>query len=147
LIYKFQIQNPKFQINMTSDDLKLRSKKFALRVIKLVETLPYKMSGKIIANQLLRSATSVGANYRAAFRSRSKIEFISKIRIVEEEADESLYWLELVRESDLVKEVRISELIKEASELTAIFTSIGKTSKQNLKNSKSEIPNSKLKNA
>ena len=144
---KFQIQNPIFQINMTSEELKFRTKKFALRVMNLIETLPNKMSGKVVANQLLRSATSAGANYRSACRSRSKVEFISKIRIVEEEADESLYWLELIKESGLVKEVRISELIEEASELTAIFTSIGKTSKQNLKYSKSEIPNSKSKNA
>jgi len=147
LALKFQIQNPIFQINMTSEELKFRTKKFALRVMNLIETLPNKMSGKVVANQLLRSATSAGANYRSACRSRSKVEFISKIRIVEEEADESLYWLELIKESGLVKEVRISELIEEASELTAIFTSIGKTSKQNLKYSKSEIPNSKSKNA
>jgi len=100
---------------MTSEELKLRTKKFALRVINLIENLPKNSSGKVIGNQLLRSATSVGANYRAACRSRSKIEFISKIRVVEEEADESMYWLELIKESNIIKEVRISELIKEHS--------------------------------
>ncbi|MBL8008564.1 MAG: four helix bundle protein [Ignavibacteria bacterium] len=129
---------------MTSEELKLRTKKFSLRVINLIESLPNSISGKVIANQLIRSATSVGANYRSACRSRSKAEFVSKIRIVEEEADESLYWLEIIKESKLVREVRIADLIKEAMELTAIFTSIGKTSKINLKNSNSEIPNSKL---
>lgn len=107
---------------MTSDELKLRTKKFSLRVINLIENLPKSMTGKVIANQLLRSATSVGANYRSACRSRSKVEFISKIRIVEEEADESMYWLEIIKESQLIKEERISDLLKEASELTAIFT-------------------------
>ncbi|MEO6695831.1 MAG: four helix bundle protein [Ignavibacteria bacterium] len=101
----------------------------------------------MLGNQLLRCATSIGANYRAACRSRSKIEFISKIRIVEEEADESIYWLELIKESKLMSEEKISLLLKESNELTAIFTSIGKTSKYNLRKSKSEIPNSKLKNA
>lgn len=97
---------------MTSEELKLRTKKFSLRVINLIESLPNSISGKVIANQLIRSATSVGANYRSACRSRSKAEFVSKIRIVEEEADESLYWLEIIKESKLVREVRIADLIK-----------------------------------
>lgn len=112
---------------MTSDELKLRTKKFALRVIKLTESLPKNSLGKVLGNQLLRSATSIGANYRAACRSRSKVEFISKIRIVEEEADESIYWLELIKESKLISEEKISSLIKESNELTAIFTSIEKS--------------------
>ena len=129
---------------MNSEELKNRTKKFALRIIKLIENLPVSNTGKIIGNQLLRSSTSIGANYRSACRSRTKIEFISKIRIVEEEADESVYWIELIKESELIGENKNSDLLKEAHELTAIFTSIGKTSKQNLKNSKSEIPNSKF---
>ncbi|MGH2574227.1 MAG: four helix bundle protein, partial [Ignavibacteria bacterium] len=80
---------------------------------------------------ILRCATSIGANYRAACRARSKADFISKITVVEEEADESLYWLELIKDSKLVKEERLTDLIKEADELTAIFTSIGKTTKMN----------------
>jgi four helix bundle protein len=89
---------------MTSDELKLRTKKFSLRVINLIENLPKSMTGKVIANQLFRSATSVGANYRSACRSRSKVEFISKIRIVEEEADESMFtgW-KLIKESQFNK--------------------------------------------
>ncbi|MEZ4824369.1 MAG: four helix bundle protein [Ignavibacteria bacterium] len=77
---------------MTSDELKQRTKTFALRVIRLVENLLNNMTGKVLGNQLIRSATSVGANYRAACRSRSKQEFVSRIKVVEEEADESLYF-------------------------------------------------------
>jgi len=128
---------------MTSDELKLRTKKFALRIIKLTENLPDNQSGKIIGNQLIRSATSVGANYRAACRSRSKQEFISKIKIVEEESDESLYWLELIREIKCFSEKRMSCIIKEADELTAIFTSTVKTAKTNYLNQKSKTKNLK----
>ncbi len=126
---------------MNYDELKNRIKKFALRIIKLTENLPVTNTGKIIGNQLLRSAASIGANYRSACRSGTKIEFISKVRIVEEEADESVYRIELIKESELIRENKINDLLKEAHELTAIFTSTGKTTKQNLKNSKSEIPN------
>lgn len=128
---------------MTSDELKLRTKKFALRIIKLTENLPDNQSGKIIGNQLIRSATSVGANYRAACRSRSKQEFISKIKIVEEEADESMYWLELIREIKFFNVNRMNGIIKEADELTAIFTSTVKTAKTNYLNQKSKIKNLK----
>ncbi len=128
---------------MTSDELKQRTKNFSIRVINLIRTLPNNKIGYVLGNQLLRSATSIGANYRAACRSRSKAEFISKIRVVEEESDESVYWIELIKESNLFNENRLSEILKEANELTAIFTSIGKTSKMNLSYSKSEIPNSK----
>ena len=128
---------------MTSDELKLRTKKFALRIIKLTENLPDNQCGKIIGNQLIRSATSVGANYRAACRSRSKQEFISKIKIVEEEADESMYWLELIREIKFFNVNRMNGIIKEADELTAIFTSTVKTAKTNYLNQKSKIKNLK----
>ncbi len=88
---------------MNSDDLKFRTKKFAIRIIRLIENLPNNPTGRVLGNQLLRSATSVGANYRAACRSRSKKEFISRIKIVEEEADESLYWLELINELNFLR--------------------------------------------
>ncbi len=80
--------------------MKLRTKKCALRIIKLIECLPKRNASDVIGNKLLRSATSVGANYRAACRSRSKIEFISRIKIGEEESDESMYWLELIKETN-----------------------------------------------
>ena len=116
---------------MRTEELKLRTKQFALRVIKLVEALPKNKIGDVLGNQLLRSATSVEANYRAACRARSKADFISKIAIVEEEADESLFWLELIAESGLMNTARLKDLTKEADELTAIFTATGKTAKQN----------------
>ena len=128
---------------MTSDELKLRTKKFALGIIKLTENLPDNQRSKIIGNQLIRSATSVGANYRAACRSRSKREFISKIKIVEEESDESLYWLELIREINCFSEKRMCCIIKEADELTAIFTSTVKTAKTNYLYQKSKTKNLK----
>jgi len=103
------------------DDLKLRTKQFSLRVIHLCETLPPKPSARVIGNQLLRSATSVGANYRAACRARSNADFVSKIRVVLEETDESGYWLELLVESGLVTQERLSELLRETEELIAIF--------------------------
>ena len=128
---------------MTSEELKQRTKTFALRVIRLVENLPNNMTGKVLGNQLIRSATSVGANYRAACRSRSKQEFVSRIKVVEEEADESLFWLELIMEKNIFKLEKINGLIKEADELTAIFTSTNKTAKVNFLNQRSKIKKKK----
>src|SRR5208337_4457699 len=105
---------------MTPRELQTRTKAFALRVIKLVDTLPRGTVGQIIGRQLLRSATSVGANYRAACRSQSHAEFAAKLSVVLEEADEALYWLELLQESTLIKPERLTELLKEANELVAI---------------------------
>ena len=90
---------------MTPEDLKVRTKQFGLRVIRLVEALPITQTASVIGKQLLRCATSVGANYRAACRSRSKAEFIARLGTVEEEADESIYWLEVLVEAKLVKSV------------------------------------------
>lgn len=127
---------------MNKSELKSRTKKFALRIIKLVDELPNTKAGHTIGNQIIRSGTSIAANYRAAYRARSSAEFISKLAIVEEESDETLFWLELIVESNLVKEEHLKELIKEADELTAIFTAAGKTAKAN-KNLKSSIKNPK----
>lgn len=111
-------------------DLKLRTKRFALAVIDLVKSLPPVRTGDVIGKQLLRSATSVGANYRSACRARSNADFISKIAIVEEEADESMYWIELLEESRILGEsTSVTTLLKEADELTAIFATAGKTAK------------------
>jgi four helix bundle protein len=106
-----------------SAELQQRTKTFALRVLKLIEHLPKTIGGRILANQLARSGTSVGANYRAACRARSRAEFASKLGTVAEEADESLYWLELIRDGNLIGGKRITPLVSEADELTAIFTS------------------------
>jgi four helix bundle protein len=88
---------------MDKQELKVRTKNFALRIIKLTEALPKNSAGRVIGNQLLRSGTAVGANYRAVCRARSKQEFIAKLGIVVEESDESCFWLELIVESGLIK--------------------------------------------
>jgi len=115
---------------MTPKELQVRTKAFALRIIKLVDVLPRSAAGQIIGRQLLRSATSVGANYRAACRAQSHAEFAAKLSIVVEEADETVYWLELLEESSLVKKERLSELLKEANELLAISVAARKTAKK-----------------
>jgi four helix bundle protein len=106
---------------MKETELKDRTKKFALRVLKLVAALPRSIEGRAIGGQLVRSGTAVGANYRAACRGRSKAEFISKLGTVEEEADESAYWMELIIDAGLLKAKRINALYQEANELTAIM--------------------------
>lgn len=115
---------------MTPGELKTRIKFFALRVIKLVTVIPHGRANDIIARQILRSATSVGANYRSACRAQSRADFAAKMAIVGEEADETLYWLELLGESGLMKAERLKDLIKEADELVAIVTATRKTAKR-----------------
>ncbi len=107
---------------MSKAELLARTKTFSLRILELVDHLPRTMSGRAIGNQLVRCGTSVGANYRAACRSRSRAEFAAKLGIVAEEADETVYWLELLRDAKLLTEAKLSELLREANELTAIFT-------------------------
>ena len=109
--------------------MKRRTKEFALRVIRLAGSLPKKRSAAVIAGQLLRSGTSVGANYRAACRAKSQADFVAKIGIVEEEVDESLYWMELLIDAGLVTKKRLSLLMKEADELLAIAVSSIKTAR------------------
>ena len=108
-------------------ELKARTKKFLLRVIKLVGALPKTVEGRAISGQLIRSGTSVGANYRAACRGRSKPDFISKLGIVEEEADESAFWMELIIESGLMRKEMVEPLLQEANELVAIMTASRKS--------------------
>ena len=115
---------------MTPKELQSRTKAFALRVIKLVDALPRSTAGWIIGRQLLRSATSVGANDRAACRAQSHAKFAAKLSIVVEEADGSLYWLELLQESGLIKPRQSTELIKRANEIVAINVAARKTAKQ-----------------
>ena|ERR1017187_2023233 len=105
---------------MSNENLKQRTKQFALRIIKLVESLPHDRTCDVLGKQLLRAGTSVGANYRAACRARSAADFISKMGIVEEEADESGYWMELLVDANKIKLTKISALLTEAGELTAI---------------------------
>jgi four helix bundle protein len=106
---------------MKSAEMQDRTKSFALRVLSLIEQLPNTIGGRILANQLARSATSVSGNYRAACRARSRAEFASKLGTVAEEADESLHWLELIRDGAFISEKKIASLVSEADELTAIF--------------------------
>ena len=113
------------------EEFKRRTKLFALRAIRLVEALPRKRSAETIGRQLLRAATSVGANYRAACRARSPAEFRAKLGIVEEEADECLYWMELLVEADLVREERLRDLIDEANEILAMTVSSINTARRN----------------
>jgi four helix bundle protein len=110
--------------------LQQRTKQFHSDIIKLCEDLPRNAAGFETAKQIFRSAGSVGANYRATVRAKSKADFIYKIEIVLEEADESMYWLEVIRDSNLRTGTEIERLIREANELTAIFAATDKTAKQ-----------------
>jgi four helix bundle protein len=112
---------------MDERELKGRTKKFSLRIIKLVGSLPRSVEGRAIGNQLIRAGTSVGANYRAACRGRSKPEFVAKLGIVEEEADESAFWMELIVESGLMKKELVEPLLREANEIVAIMAASRKS--------------------
>ncbi len=102
---------------------------FAVRIIALVEALPRSKAAQHVSGQLLRAGTAVGSNYRAACRARSHAEFLSKLAIVVEEADESVYWLDVLAESQLVKAGRLGDLQKEANELLSIFAAARKTAR------------------
>lgn len=117
---------------MTEDQLKDRPKAFALRVMKLVDSLPRTSAGRAIGSQWIRSGTSVGADYRAACGGRSRAEFIAKLGVVREEADESASWLELIIAGNLLKPPLVEPLPNEASELTAIFTASILSAKKNI---------------
>lgn len=121
---------------MDKQELKNRTKQFALRVIKLVQALPKGDTPRIVGNQLLRSGTAVAANYRAACRARSIQEFIAKIGIVVEESDESCFWLEIIIESGLMELELVRPLLQEANEITAIMFS---TKNSALKNKKEKV--------
>ena len=116
---------------MNPDELRERTKQFALSIIKVVEALPNTVTGRAISNQLVRCGTSLGANYRAACRGRSRAEFNSKLHIVLEEADESVFWLEIIKEKKFLSDDKIKFLLNEAEELTKIFSKSYYTAKQN----------------
>lgn len=130
---------------MTEAQLKARTKAFALRVLKLIDSLPESRSGRVLAGQLGRAGTSVGANYRAACRSRSVAEMISKLSVVEEEADESAFWLELIAEHGLLSATKITALHQEAGELTAIMVASRRTLAKRVLKSRIENPKSKIR--
>jgi four helix bundle protein len=114
---------------MTREEMKNRTKTYANRVVKVCSALPANWIAQTLGKQLLRSGTSVGANYRAVCRAKSNADFINKLRIVEEECDESLFWMELLVDNNLVKAGRLKELMKEADELLAIVVSSAKTAR------------------
>lgn len=111
-------------MSVDHDNLKDRTKAFALSVMNIIDGLPKTEKGRVLANQLMRSSTSVGANFRSACRGRSKKEFIAKIGVALEEADESAYWLELVAEGNVLDKATLRPLWKEADELCAILFSV-----------------------
>jgi four helix bundle protein len=115
---------------MNQAQMKERTKAFGLRIIRLVDALPASRIANVIGNQILRSGTSVGANYRAARRARSDAEFLSKLGIVEEESDETAYWLEMLGEAGIVKSARLSPLLKKCNEITAIVVATIRTTKR-----------------
>jgi four helix bundle protein len=130
---------------MSQMDLKKRTKAFALRILKLVDALPKTTAGRALASQIVRSGTSVAANYRAACRAKSPADFMAKMGIVEEEDDETLFWLELLEESELVTAAKLTAIKQEANELIAITVASIKTARRNRSShSPVRIPNSAL---
>jgi len=124
------MRNSEFGIR-NEPDLKKRTKAFALRILKLVDARPKTTAGRALASQIVRSGTSVAANYRAACRARSTADFIAKMGVVEEEADETLFWLELLEESELVSATKLAAIKQEANELIAITVASIKTARRN----------------
>ena len=118
-------------------ELQKRTKEFAIRIIRMAESLPDSKVGEVVARQIIRSATSVGANYRAVCRAKSKADFIAKMGIVIEEADETAYWLELIEETYLLPKPKLVNLQSEINELVAIFVTSQKTAKSSIENLKS----------
>ena len=114
---------------MTREEMKNRTKVYANRVVKLCSALPGNWIAQTLGKQLLRSGTSVGANYRAVCRAKSNSDFINKLRIVEEECDESMFWMELLVDNNFVKASRLSGLMKEADEILAIVVASAKTAR------------------
>src|SRR5438094_9259709 len=114
---------------MTREEMKARTKAYAVRIVKLVQSLPRNRECDVLGSQLLRSGTSVGANYRAVCRAKSTADFINKLRIVEEECDESLFWMEILVEAGLVKVAKLSQLIREGDEILRIVVSSAKTAR------------------
>lgn len=117
-------------VNLEHDETRKRTKLFALRIINLSQSLPDTREARVLGAQVLRSGTSVAANYRAAGRSRSRADFVSKISVAVEEADETIFWLELLVESGLVKHTRMAALMNEANQLLAILSASRRTAKR-----------------
>jgi four helix bundle protein len=127
---------------MTHEEMKTRTKQFALRILKLIQTLPPQFPAQTIGRQLLRSGTSVGANYRSACRAKSTADFIHKLSIVEEETDESIYWMELLIDGQIIKKTLLENLMDEGNQILSIVVASIKTSKEK-RNPQSAITNPK----
>ena len=127
---------------MNAEQFKQRTKQFGIRIVKLVEALPRSPTASVIGRQLLRNGTSVGANYRAVWRAKSRADVIAKLGIVEEECDESIYWLEMLVETNPIKPVLVSSLIQEGEEILAIVVASAKTARTR-SNPQSAIANPK----
>ena len=123
---------------MANENLKLRTKQFALRIIRMSENLPQTAASRTIGNQILRSATSVASNYRAGCLAKSKRDFINKLKIVEEETDETIFWLELLEDAEIFSGPKLIQIKTEARELLSIFVASIKTARKNQK--KPSIP-------
>src|SRR5262249_50487572 len=113
-----------------TEKLRVRTKEFAIRIIRLFQALPQTKEAQVIGSQLLRCGTAVGANYRSACHARSRADFISKIGVVTEEADESVFWIELLSDLGMMKKERLDDLLQESKELTAIFAASRQTAKR-----------------
>ena len=124
---------------MNSTEFQDKTKRLGLHVIRFVEILPQNYTSRVIVNQILRCALSVGANYRAVCRAKSDKDFINKMKIVEEECDETIYWLEIIEESGLAKIEDVTPLKREAKEILAMIVASINTMSKNLKSKKSEI--------
>ncbi len=111
------------------EQLQQRTKRFAVRILKLYQSLPKNDECRILGKQILRSGTSIGANYRSACRARSRAEFVAKLGIVLEEADETTFWLELMQDAGIFPDQKLKDLLREANELVAIFVSSIRTAK------------------
>ena len=128
---------------MNSEEMKARTREFGLRVIRLAESLPNTPTASVVRNQIIRCGTSVGANYRAACRAKSRRDFVAKMGIVEEEADETIYWMELLVDADIVRRPGIAGLMDEANQILSIVISSIKTAKGIRANPHSAISNQK----
>ena len=122
-----------------TEELRARTKRFAITIIRLVRTLPNRPESWVIGKQILRSGTSVAANYRAACRARSRTEFLAKIGIVVEEADETVFWLELLWESEVIGRESLAGIALEANELLSLFSAIQITTKRSLERQSSTV--------
>lgn len=131
-IYEGRSQKGCASVHREPEQLKLRTKKFAIEVIRLVRGLPNRPEAWVIGKHLLRSGTSVAANYRAACRARSRAEFLAKIGIVVEEADETVFWLELLSEAEVIRREPLIPIVSEANELVSIFSAAQLTVKRGL---------------